>query len=435
MSTSSNRFPPLLPDVMTNLRTLPSFAIPAVLLGSFLAACASTDEAEPDTGPTTGGDEPGPISVPEIVDEDWSLTVAFAGDVRINGVATGELDPETPGDEIVTVDQRGRLRILRRAGDGFEEMDLGEITATGDGLETQGSANAPTGELVQVICADLVPRIPGDEIIAVGVLAGGEDDGGRGLVRVFARAGVDRTWVEYRHVTPALVHAVTAGDILPNRPGAEFVIAGFFGQAHVGRLDTLRGQPSLVVEERPGLTHQGNAKGACLTRSGLVLACDNGFLYTYTRAADGAWFAHDGIDVGGGLARVTAYPGGGVAVCGNDGTFRVVRYDRAAGTKSTWFLVRAENRLRGAVIADLDPAHPGDEAATAGYDGIIRLVRFFPGEGASDAEMATSDVILARDTAKLHHLTTGTFEGLGLSLVSCGYSGDVLVVSRTGSDG
>ena len=420
---------------MTNLRTLPSLAFPAVILGSFLAACASTDE--PEAEPGTGGDDPGPISAPELVDEDWSLMVAYQGDVRINGVATGELDPETPGDEIVTVDQRGRLRILRRAGDGFEEMELGDIIATGDGLEVQGAADAPTGELVQVICTDLVPRIPGDEIIAVGVLAGGEDDGGSGLVRVFARAGVDRAWVEYRYVTPALVHAVTAGDILPNRPGTEFVIAGFFGDARVGRLDTLRGQPSLVVEEAPGLTHQGNAKGACLTRSGLVLACDNGFLYTYTRADDGAWFGHDGIDVGGGLARVTAYPGGGVAVCGNDGAFRVVRRDRAAGTTSTWFLVRAENRLRGAVIADLDPEHPGDEAATAGYDGIIRLVRFFPFEdqGPGTSEMATSDVILARDTAKIHHLTTGTFEGLGLSLVSCGYSGDVLVVSRAASDG
>ena len=255
MSTSSNRFPPLLPDAMTNLRTPLSFAFPAVLLGSFLAACASTDEPEPGTG----GDDPGPIAAPELVDEDWSLMVAYEGDVRINGVATGELDPETPGDEIVTVDQRGRLRILRRTGDGFEEMELGDIVATGDGLEVQGAADAPTGELVQVICTDLVPRIPGDEIIAVGVLAGGEDDGGSGLVRVFARAGVDHAWMEYRYVTPALVHAVTAGDILPNRPGTEFVIAGFFGDARVGRLDTLRGQPSLVVEDAQGLTHQGNA--------------------------------------------------------------------------------------------------------------------------------------------------------------------------------
>jgi len=37
---------------------------------------------------------------------------------------------------------------------------------------------------------------------------------------------------------------------------------------------------------------------------------------------------------------------------------------------------------------------------------------------------------VARDSAKLHHLTTGEIDGLGLCLVSCGYSGSVLVINR-----
>ena len=118
---------------------------------------------------------PEPLSVPVALDEGWALATVFRGDARINGVACGELDPDAPGDEIVAVDRRGAIRAFRRAGEGFEPMDLGLSVA------------ASRGELVQVICADLVPSAPGDEIIAVGMDEGGEDDGGLGLVRVLVR--------------------------------------------------------------------------------------------------------------------------------------------------------------------------------------------------------------------------------------------------------
>ena len=120
-----------------------------------VTACQGT---LPGPGEATTGPEP--LSIPAVLNAGWELSTVFRGDTRINGVACGELDPDTPGDEIVAVDQRGAVRAFRRSGDGFEPLDLGPAVSRN------------MGELVQVICADVVPSAPGDEIIAVGMLEG-----------------------------------------------------------------------------------------------------------------------------------------------------------------------------------------------------------------------------------------------------------------------
>ncbi|MEM1448382.1 MAG: hypothetical protein AAGI22_04675 [Planctomycetota bacterium] len=417
--------------------------LPALALLLLLAACASTDEPNgtPDDAPAPAGDSspteptatgPEPISIPAVLEDGWSLTAAYESDVRVNGVACGELDRQTPGDEIVAVDQRGRILMFRRAGDGFEPMVGPPIPAFGDGLDEQGMTNAPTGELVQVICADIAPRIPGDEIVAVGVLEGGEDDGGQGLVRVLARAGTDRTWVEHRKVTPALVHGVVAGEMDASHPGIEFLVAGFFGEALVGSISPRPGPVRMSFADGIGLQHEGNIKGACVTEDGIVMAGDDGFLTEYRPDGDGRWELLRREDLKATLARVAAFPEyDAVTVCANNGRYMLIRHDPETGSRRTNGLARCDTRLRGAVIADLDPTHEGRETATAGYDGLIRVIWFHP----RGDQLATSNAIVARDTAKIHHLTSGEFEGMGTCLVSCGYSGDVLVVGLEPADG
>ena len=376
------------PDDMDRLRRL------LLLLTLPAAACQG--------GPSAPSEDlvgPEPLSVPVALDEGWALATVFRGDARINGVACGELDPDAPGDEIVAVDRRGAIRAFRRAGEGFEPLDLGL------------SVTANRGELVQVICADLVPSAPGDEIIAVGMDEGGEDDGGLGLVRVLVREPELRDgWWEVRLVTPALVHAVAAGDIDPGRP-----------------------------EVARDLQHAGNAKGACVTEGGFVLACDDGGLLEYTRQGTGELALQTRRDLGATLARIAPFPGDGVAVCDNSGQFRLIERGSAGRLDgATTMLERADNRLRGAVVADLLPDSVGVEAATAGYDGVIRVVRldrvgltFLQEPGRADQlAWLTSKVRVARDSAKLHHLTTGELDGLGTCLVSCGYSGCVLAIHR-----
>ena len=401
-------------------------------LAVLLLAAAACQGASP--GPSAPALGPEPLSIPAVLNGDWELSTVFHGDARINGVACGELDPSAPGDEIVAVDRRGAVRAFRRVGEGFEPMDLGP------------AASGNMGELVQVTCADLVPSAPGDEIVAVGMFEGGEDDGGRGIVRVFARHPMaGGAWVEARLVTPALVHALAAGDVDPARPGEELVVAGYFGSARL--LGLIATDEWLAVEdlsEPHGLEHEGNAKGACLTAEGFALACDDGGLIEFTRDEGGRLGQVRRVDLGETLARIAPFPGDGVVVCDNGGLLRLIERDGKGRLKGpVTVLERADNRLRGAVVADLLPDDRGVEVATAGYDGVIRVVMLenvevrsvdHPGRAARPMFMSSKRSV-ARDSAKLHHLATGEIDGLGLCLVSCGYSGSVLVISRVAARG
>lgn len=398
----------------------------AFCLAAFTGLAGSSCSVTPH-GDTNGG--PGgaralsvePISEPVLMDPNWAMEVAFEGDVRINGVAAGDLDAARPGDELVLVNRLGFIQILHREGGGFVEAVL---PSPMDIVGTVG-AQEPGGELVQVAVGDLDPSAAGDEIVAVGKADGGEDDPGLGLVRVLSRSGEGGAWVERRAVTPALVHAIAIGDVLPDREGLEFVFAGFFGEALVGYIDEASG--TLLVDSL-GAQHKGNAKGVCLTDDGIVLACDDGNTVRYRRTAKGAWTLVATKQQGAPLARIAAFDGEHVAVCGNDGTFRLLG---GPSFSSTTYLHRVGNRLRGSVIVDIDPSEDGVEACTAGYDGEIRIVYLHPSEDGGRpgaVRYATTKKSVARDTAKIHHLTTGSFDGLGQCLVSCGYSGDVLVV-------
>lgn len=402
----------------------------ASLTGLAVSSCSSTPNGDSVGGP--GGARAltvEPISEPVLLDPAWAMEVAFEGEVRINGVAAGDLDAGRPGDELATVDRLGRIRILHREAGSFAETELPRPLSV---VGTVG-AQLPGGELVQVAVGDIDPSSVGDEIVAVGKAEGSEDDPGLGMVRVLSRVGLGGAWVERRAVTPGLVHAIAVGDVLPDRAGLEFVFAGFFGEALVGYIDEVSG--TLLVDSL-GVQHKGNAKGVCLTADGLVLACDDGNTVRYRRTPKGAWTLVATKQHGAPLARIAAFDDEWVAVCGNDGTFRLVG---GQAFNATIMLHRVENRLRGAVVVDIDPSHPGVETCTAGYDGEIRVVYLAPADRdslpswASDAfntpsMWTTTKKSVARDTAKIHHLTTGSFDGLGQCLVSCGYSGDVLVV-------
>jgi len=81
-------------------------------------------------------------------------------------------------------------------------------------------------------------------------------------------------------------------------------------------------------------------------------------------------------------------------------------------------------KLRGAVLADIDPDVPGLEAATAGYE--MRISVLYPqGDGWSARQVFT-------DTGRFHHLAAGELlsYGRGTELVSCGYSKRLVVIGK-----
>ena len=412
-------------------RTRPWLAMAAVVAGAGALSCSlvsqiptepSSETIQPAPRRNVSGGETqipinsGPISSPIVLDASYGIEPAFESDVRVNGVATGDLDPSTPGDEIVAVDRLGRIHVMTREGDGFRH----------DMVATTG------GELVQVATGDLLPSVPGDEFVAVGAQSGTEDDEGPGVVRIYHR-GSSGNWVETTYLAPSLVHAIAVG---PIRPGgaASLVGGGFFEQALIGTMSVgTGGEPRLGMGVLD-LPQVGNAKGVALTDDGFVMAFDDGHTVEFVATEEG--YSHRSpVSHGSPLARVAFDPEVGVLLCDNDGFLRVFPL---GDQPSTEILERAKQRLRGAVLVDIDPQNPGLEACSAGYDGLVRVIGLnrveekqldLPGQPVTQSWDGDLRYV-ARDSAKLHHLSAATIEGYGTCLVSAGYSGDVLLIYR-----
>jgi hypothetical protein len=363
-----------------------------------LAACSSTE------GP------PPPVALGS-----WLTYEAYVGEGVLSGVACGDLDPQSPGDELIAVGQGGKIVILRCKEGRFSAEEL---------------EPAP-GELLQVAVGDLDPMRPGAEAVAVGIAVGAEDDGGEGIAWLISRGegGFERTEL---HRAGALLHAVSVADVDRDRAGNEVALAGFTREVLVM-------PPTSGAEARTVATLSGNAKGMAATERGLVVACDDGSLVLLERPTDvgGEWTVARTWREAQPMARVAARRGE-VLVCGNDGVLRLHQVDPTGAFERSTRCFESEQRLRGAVLADVDPSRPGLEAATAGYDGLVRVVYLTPWPVADDLVPPSAGLVdyrvqvevVAEDVDALHHLGAGNFDGIGPSLVTAGFSGRVLVVAR-----
>jgi hypothetical protein len=120
--------------------------------------------------------------------------------------------------------------------------------------------------------------------------------------------------------------------------------------------------------------------------------------------------------------------GAGQSRIGTDG--RRILAARDDGSLGLWAdgertdIYREGMKLRGAVLADVDPDAPGVEAATAGYE--KKMTVLYP-EGD-----AWRPVTVFTDEGRFHHLAAGELleRGRGLELVGCGYSKRVVVVGK-----
>ncbi len=373
------------------------------------------------------------------VHPDWRQQTAFDAGNKLGGCAIGDFDPSRPGNEIAVVTGDGRVIEVFR--DGERE--------SGWGHEVLG---ALPGEPIQCAVGDLLPDRPGLELVTAGVARGVEDDPGPGLAVLWwftgdspraggseEQPGISMRWSFAKLFEDgALIHAVAIGDVDPERAGNEVVLAGFSGVVNVVSGLDLATDGSLSIHSEaytlPGGDSEsavGNVKGAAVGLGGAVLACDDGALLALRKRGTGWALDELARWKDAPLARVMT-DADGVLVCSNDGVLRYRQVLRGGAVSSTANAVRREDRLRGAVIADLDPTRPGNEWATAGYDGGVYVVNLT--EGVRDEHglrvIASSDFAVARDDDKFHHLAAGDLPGLGTCLVAVGYSGRVIVVSR-----
>ena len=322
----------------------------------------------------------------------WMEEVAFDAGVKLGGCVVADVDPTRPGNEIAVVASTGAVFLVYREPTG--------------GWGSEQIAELP-GEMIQIAAGDLDPGSPGDELVAVGAARGGEDEGGPGAAWIIAR-GADGWSATKVFEDVALLHAVCVGDFLSRRAGAEVLVAGYSGKSWILRRSTDGWDATSMAR------FEGQAKSATPFRDGAAIATTAGQVVLVRDVGAAEWSATVLAGFESGQARITSR-GADVLVCGNGGELHLV------GVDGSRLLHREDDRLRGAVIADLDPTRAGVEYATAGYSGDITVVALGPG----DAETVTT--VVGHDTDRIHHLAAGELAGRGTVLVACGYSGRVVV--------
>ncbi|MCB9896479.1 MAG: hypothetical protein H6825_00620 [Planctomycetes bacterium] len=326
--------------------------------------------------------------------EGWaSLTAAELGE-KLGGCAVGDVDADSPGNEIVAVSESGRVFLVSYA----------------DGKWTHRVLGQAPGEMIQVALGELDPARPGLEVVAVGMAQGKEDDGGEGAAFVFFRDGDGWTMREAARASE-LLHGVAIADLDPDHPGNELLVDGFSGQATVLALGA-NGFERVVTVPLPGA-----GKMAVPHQDGVAIACADGSVSLVRREAPGKWTATNIARQPAGAARV-ASDDERLLVARDDGTLELV-----SGSLGK-IIHRETERLRGAVLANVDPVAPGLEAASAGYEGKVWVM--------TNEDLRWHEHEVYADGNKLHHLAAGelTSVGSGVFLVTCGYSGRVVVITK-----
>ena len=329
--------------------------MPTPILAALLALCPTSD------GPT------------------WTTRVLVQTPTKLGGCAVGELDPSSPGLEIAAVAQGGQCYVARRSGEGWS-------------IEVVHRA---PGEMIQCAVGELDSGAAGDEFVAVGMVEGSENDDAPGAAWVLARrAGA---WqAELAFEGPRLVHAACVLD------GAAFV--GGFDRRVTRLVRGTRGWERETVAELPGA-----AKSMVAARGGVAVACTDGSVVLVS-GAPGAWTSAviDRRDAP--RARIGA-AGDRLVVCDDDGVLSLLD----GSTRRQVF--RSPRKLRGAVLAELDPGSPGLEAATVGYSGELTVLSGLD----ADAPRTVTPFV---DAAGLHHLVAANLDDdPELELVTSGLSG------------
>lgn len=315
----------------------------------------------------------------------WRTEVAFETGDKFGGCAIGDVDPQHPGNEIAVVAGSGAITVVGRTEGGW----------------TCATIPAPAGEMIQCAIGDADPERPGNELVVVGMASGGEESGGPGVaLLVFKDA--DGSWKSERIFhDEALVHGVAIG-------AGEVFVAGFSRQAHRVARESGKWKSERIAPL------PGDGKSVAVHEGAVYVACTDGTLLRIARDGD-AWTSSAADERPAGRARLGTSPLG-VVVSDDDGVLSLL------GSGGRVELFKDTAKLRGAVMADLDPSAPGLEAATAGYSG--RLVVLYRREGGYEARP------LFVDLHKFHHVAAGDLtEGPGLELAACGYAGRLYVLS------
>lgn len=317
---------------------------------------------------------------------EWERSVLLATGSKLGGCAIGDLDPARPGLEIAAVAENGDVWVAWREGDEWR----GEVAAH------------VGGEMIQCAIGDADLESPGDELVVVGMREGPENASAPGRAHVIRRTA-DGWESEVIFDDAALLHAVSIqrGDVC---------VAGFTATA----FRVVHGPGGWRPKKIAALP--GAAKSALHALGGIAFACTDGSVVLVRRSGAG-WSGDVLHERSVGRARLGT-DGSRLVVADDDGQLTLID---PAGTAER--LHRSRQKLRGAVLADLEPGIPGVEAATVGYDRKAVIVRRIDG--------AWQGAVLAQEPDRLHHLACGDVDPApGLELVTVGFAGDLVMYRR-----
>jgi hypothetical protein len=319
---------------------------------------------------------------------------AFDAPVPLNGCCVHDLDPRYPGNEIVAVGLDGFVFVVHREGDGWKHEVIGRTE----------------GEVLQCAVGDFDPTRKGNELVVVGMKEGPEGPGD-GAAHVFRFDPDEEKWTkELVHEEAALIHGVCVTDLDRSKPGEEILVVGFAQTATMIHRDGERWKAERIAELG------GAGKNAVGFDGGAAVACTDGTIVHVSKSETG-WRTRILDRAPAGQARIGT-DGRRILAARDDGALGLVDGDLRTD------IHREKAKLRGAVLADLDPDAIGIEAATCGYMGDVTLLHL------KDGRWSATRVF--HDDAPLHHLAAGELiaESKGLELVVASHSKRLTVIRR-----
>lgn len=334
---------------------------------------------------------------------DWAHELLLKTEHGMGGVAIGNVDTNSPGNEVVALTSAGEVWVVRRVDDMWKAARVYD----GD------------GELIMCAVADVNPDAPGDEIVAVGMVSGEESSSGPGQVIVLRRDG--ETWkASQAFQDDHMIHGVAIGDVSARREGLEIVAAGFNHRVTMLSRSAEGWRPE-TIHVANGRLKIALVADALPDRPGAeVLVCGSDGTVTLLYEAELGWRRETVLAGPVGRSRI-AYGAPGVLIGGDDGTVLLARRDGGAWTSEP--LTRDAEKIRGTAIGDVDAGVGGVELYTAGYSrNVTQIFR-------DEAGAWTSRVIYT-DARPLHHLVAGEVwaEHPGLELVTCGHGGELILL-------
>jgi hypothetical protein len=217
-----------------------------------------------------------------------------------------------------------------------------------------------------------------------------------------------------------LLHGVAIGDVSATQPGNEVVVCGFNHRVQLLGCDggSWKHETIYVANDRLKIVL---AADVLPERPGLeVVATGSDGKPQVLWQGKLGWHRQTIFTDRLGQSRVAAGDAG--ILIGGDGG-KVTLSALQEGRWQAEFLGRDTAKIRGTVLADVDPDVPGPEAYSCGYSGrVIQYVRTADGYWQSR--------VVHVEERPLHHLLAGDFdpEHDGLELLTCGHGGRLVAI-------